>query len=116
VPRPPNTDLRQDRLRLTVISYSTRFGGPTLGPAPSTRRCHRIRLRNGGCLTFTGGGLWLANEFVGVLLGFLSEGTELVTGIGVVTAVLTNFMIDEATVGVLGSIALPLAELGDVSL
>jgi len=49
-------------------------------------------------------------------MGFLSEGAGLVTGVSVVTAVLTNFMSDEATVGVLGPIALPLAELGDVSL
>ena len=67
-------------------------------------------------LSFTGGGLWLANEVVGVLPRFLSEGTGLVMGVSIVTGILTNFMSDGATVGVLGPIALPMAELGDVSL
>ncbi|MCH8205877.1 MAG: anion permease [Chloroflexi bacterium] len=67
-------------------------------------------------LSVTGGGLWLANEVVGVLPPFLSEGTGLVMGVSIVTGILTNFMSDGATVGVLGPIALPMAELGDVSL
>ena len=66
-------------------------------------------------LSFTGGGLWLANEIVAVLPGFLSEGTGLVMGLSIMTTALTNFMSDGATVGALGPIALPMAELGNVS-
>ena len=67
-------------------------------------------------LAFTGGGLWMANEITGVLPGFLSEGTGLVMGVSIVTGALTNFMSDGATVGALGPIALPMAELGHVSI
>ena len=67
-------------------------------------------------LAFTGGGLWLANQIVGVLPGFLNEGTGLVMGVSIVTGTLTNFMSDGATVGALGPIALPMAELGNVSI
>ena len=66
-------------------------------------------------LSFTGGGLWLANEIVAILPGFLSEGTGLVMGVSIMTTTLTNFMSDGATVGALGPIALPMAELGNVS-
>ena len=65
-------------------------------------------------LTFTGGGLWLANEAMAVLPGFMSQGTGLVMGVTVMTGTLTNFMSDGATVGVLGPLVLPMAELGDV--
>ena len=67
-------------------------------------------------LGFTGGGLWLANQIMAVLPGFMSEGTGLVMGVSIITATLTNFMSDGATVGALGPIALPMAELGNVSL
>ena len=67
-------------------------------------------------LGVTGGGLWLANQIVAVLPGFMSEGTGLVMGVSIITATLTNFMSDGATVGALGPIALPMAELGNVSL
>ena len=66
-------------------------------------------------LAFTGGGLWLAREIMDVLPGFFSEGTGLVIGVSLMTAILTNFMSDGATVGALGPIALPMAELGNVS-
>ena len=66
-------------------------------------------------LSFTGGGLWLANEAVAILPAFMNEGTGLVMGITVMTGTLTNFMSDGATVGVLGPLVLPMAELGDVS-
>ena len=67
-------------------------------------------------LGFTGGGLWLANQIMAVLPGFMSEGTGLLMGVSIITATLTNFMSDGATVGALGPIALPMAELGNVSL
>ena len=46
----------------------------------------------------------------------MGEGTGLVMGVSIMTAFLTNFMSDGATVGALGPIALPMAELGNVSL
>ena len=67
-------------------------------------------------LSVTGGALWLANRFVDMLPGFMSEGNGLVMGVSIVTAGLTNFMSDGATVGALGPIALPMAELGNVSI
>jgi len=66
-------------------------------------------------LTFTGGGLWLANEAVAMLPGFMSEGNGLLMGVTVMTGTLTNFMSDGATVGVLGPLVLPMADLGNVS-
>ena len=67
-------------------------------------------------LSLTGGGLWLANEAVAMLPGFMSEGRGLVMGVTVLTTILTNFMSDGATVGVLGPLTLPMAELGNVSI
>ena len=66
-------------------------------------------------LTFTGGGLWLANEAVAMLPDFMSEGNGLLMGVTVMTGTLTNFMSDGATVGVLGPLVLPMADLGNVS-
>lgn len=66
-------------------------------------------------LSFTGGALWVANRFMDMLPGFMSEGNGLVMGVSIVTATLTNFMSDGATVGALGPIVLPMAELGNVS-
>ena len=66
-------------------------------------------------LAFTGGALWLANEFVAALPGFMSEGNGLVVGVSILTSVMTNFMSDGATVGALGPIVIPMAELGDVA-
>ena len=67
-------------------------------------------------LAFTGGALWLANEFVGILPGFMNEGDGLVVGVSILTATMTNFMSDGATVGALGPIVLPMAELGEVAI
>ena len=67
-------------------------------------------------LSLTGGALWLANSLIAVLPGFMSEGNGLAMGVSIITASLTNFMSDGATVGVLGPIALPMADLGNVSL
>jgi sodium-dependent dicarboxylate transporter 2/3/5 len=67
-------------------------------------------------LSFTGGGLWLATETLSVLPGFLSEGNGLVMGVSLMTGTLTNFMSDGATVGALGPVVLPMAELGNVSI
>jgi sodium-dependent dicarboxylate transporter 2/3/5 len=67
-------------------------------------------------LSFTGGGLWLATRILDMLPGFLSEGNGLVMGVSVLAATLTNFMSDGATVGTLGPIVLPMAELGNASI
>ena len=66
-------------------------------------------------LGVTGGGLWLARETVDMLPGFLSEGNGLIMGVSAITATLTNFMSDGATVSALGPFALPMAELADLS-
>ena len=67
-------------------------------------------------LGFTGGGLWLANQILDMLPDLMSEGNGLVMGVSVLTATLTNFMTDGATVGTLGPLILPMADLGDVSI
>ena len=67
-------------------------------------------------LAVTGGGVWLANQAVDILPGFMGEGNGLVMGVSVMTGALTNFMSDGATVGALGPLVLPMAELADVSL
>ena len=45
----------------------------------------------------------------------MSEGNGLVMGVSAMTATLTNFMSDGATVGALGPLVLPMAEVGGVS-
>ena len=66
-------------------------------------------------LSFTGGGLWLANQTLDLMPEFMSEGNGLVMGVSAMTATLTNFMSDGATVGALGPLVLPMAEVGGVS-
>ena len=66
-------------------------------------------------LSFTGGGLWLATQTIAILPDFMNQGNGLVMGISIMTATLTNFMSDGATVGALGPLALPMADLGNVS-
>jgi len=70
----------------------------------------------GTVLSFNGGALWLAREFVNVLPEFLSHGDGLVVGVCILTGTITNFMSDGATVASLGPIVLPMAELGNLSL
>ncbi len=66
-------------------------------------------------LKFTGGALWLADTFVSVLPGFLTQGDGLLVGVSLLTGTMTNFMSDGATVAALGPIVLPMATLADVS-
>jgi len=66
-------------------------------------------------LKFTGGALWLANTFVGLLPDSIAHGDGLVIGVSLLTGVMTNFMSDGATVAALGPIVLPMATLADVS-
>ena len=67
-------------------------------------------------LAFTGGGLWLATQATDMLPGYLSEGNGLIMGVSIMTGTLTNFMSDGATVATLGPLALPMAELANVSI
>lgn len=66
-------------------------------------------------LKFTGGAVWLAESFVGLLPGFLSSGQGLVVGVSLLTGTMTNFMSDGATVAALGPVVLPMATLAGVS-
>ena len=66
-------------------------------------------------LKFTGGALWLANTFVGLLPASISHGDGLVIGVSILTGTMTNFMSDGATVAALGPIVLPMATLAHVS-
>ena len=67
-------------------------------------------------LAFTGAGLWLAIEATDRLPGFMSQGNGLIMAISLMTTTLTNFMSDGATVGAIGPLALPMADLGNVSI
>jgi sodium-dependent dicarboxylate transporter 2/3/5 len=65
-------------------------------------------------LKFTGGALWLANNFVRLLPDFMIEGDNLAVGVSLLTGIMTNFMSDGATVAALGPIVLPMADLANV--
>ncbi len=65
-------------------------------------------------LSFTGGALWLAHTFVGLLPDFMVQGDMLVIGVSLLTGTMTNFMSDGATVAALGPIVLPMADLAHV--
>ena len=69
----------------------------------------------GVSLKFTGGALWLAQTFVGLLPDALTQGDGLVLGVSLLTGIMTNFMSDGATVAALGPIVLPMATLAGVS-
>ena len=67
-------------------------------------------------LAVTGAALWVANGFMNLLPGFASQGSGLTIWVSLMTTTLTNFMSDGATVGALGPVVLPMAELGNVSI
>ncbi|MFH2001929.1 MAG: SLC13 family permease [Planctomycetota bacterium] len=62
-------------------------------------------------LAVTGGALWLADGFVGMLPDFLTRGEGLAVSTSIFTGVLTNFMSDGATVAAIGPITVPMATL-----
>lgn len=68
----------------------------------------------GVALKFSGGALWLAQSFVGLLPESLTRGDGLVIGVSLLTGTMTNFMSDGATVAALGPIVLPMATLAGV--
>jgi sodium-dependent dicarboxylate transporter 2/3/5 len=69
----------------------------------------------GVALKFSGGALWLASSFVGLLPDVLTEGDGLLVGVSLLTGTMTNFMSDGATVAALGPVVLPMATLANVS-
>ena len=66
-------------------------------------------------LGLTGGALWMAREFVNMLPGFMQEGNGLVMGVSIMSGTITNFMSDGATVGAIGPIVMPMAQLGGIA-
>ncbi len=68
----------------------------------------------GAGLKFTGGALWLARGFVGIMPDFLTQGAGLPLGVSIMTGTLTNLMSDGATVSALGPVVLPMASLTGV--
>jgi len=117
-----------------ILGEHAGLGGPTLYAVMAMFLCRIVRwedIQNGvafdvvglyaaACamgvgLKFTGGALWLANTFVGLLPGFMTTGDGLVIGVSLLTGTMTNFMSDGATVAALGPIVLPMATLAHVS-
>ena len=117
-----------------VLGEHAGLGGPTLYAVMAMFVCRIIRWEDiqdgvafdvvglyaaacamGVGLKFTGGALWLANTFVGLLPDFLTKGDGLVIGVSLLTGTMTNFMSDGATVAALGPIVLPMATLANVS-
>ncbi|MCK4389353.1 MAG: anion permease [Desulfobacterales bacterium] len=70
----------------------------------------------GVALKYTGAGVWLANQFVGILPGYFSKGMGIVLSSSLITTIMTNFMSDGAAVGALGPVVLPMAAIGGVHL
>lgn len=68
----------------------------------------------GVALKFTGGALWMANAFVGLLPDIMVKGDGLIIGVTILTGTMTNFMSDGATVAALGPIVLPMATIAGV--
>ena len=121
-------------LGLVVVGEAAGLGGPTLYAVLGMFLCRIFRWEDiqdgvacdvvglyaaacamGVGLKFTGGALWLANSFVGLLPDFLTRGDGLVVGVSLLTGTMTNFMSDGATVAALGPIVLPMATLAKVS-
>ncbi len=65
----------------------------------------------GAGLATSGAALWLADSFLRVLPGFLSQGEGLCVAVSLFTGVLTNFMSDGATVSAIGPLAVPMAQM-----
>jgi sodium-dependent dicarboxylate transporter 2/3/5 len=69
----------------------------------------------GGGLAITGGALWMADAFVGILPDFLKRGEGLCIATSLITGLITNFMSDGATVAAVGPITVPMATLSGTS-
>ena len=62
-------------------------------------------------LAATGGAVWLARSFVGILPEFFTSGEGLCMAASFITGILTNFMSDGATVSAVGPITIPMATI-----
>ncbi len=70
----------------------------------------------GTALKATGGALWLARSFLALLPESWSEGSLILLAVSIFTVIITNFMSDGATVGAIGPVVLPMAQIGGVHL
>lgn len=70
----------------------------------------------GVALKSTGGALWLAREFLGILPESWSHGSLILLAVSLFTVIITNFMSDGATVGAIGPVVLPMAKIGGIHL
>ncbi|AGL03007.1 SLC13 family permease [Desulfoscipio gibsoniae] len=70
----------------------------------------------GVALDKTGGALWLARAFLDVLPDFMTDGQWIIMAVSLMTVIITNFMSDGATVGAIGPVVLPMADIGGVHL
>ncbi len=70
----------------------------------------------GVALDKTGGALWLARAFLDFLPSFMTEGQWIIIAVSLMTAIVTNFMSDGATVAAIGPVVLPMAEISGMHL
>ena len=117
-----------------VLGEHSGLGGPTLYAVVAMFLCRIITWEDvqdgvafdvvglyaaasamGVALKFSGGALWLASSFVGLLPTVLTQGDGLLVGVSLLTGTMTNFMSDGATVAALGPVVLPMATLANVS-
>jgi len=106
---------------ILVVLIILAFGLMTWEDVQERVRFDVIGLYAGACamgvaLKYTGAGVWLAREFVGILPVFFSKGMGIVLSSSLITTVITNFMSDGAAVGALGPVVLPMAAIGGVHL
>lgn len=62
-------------------------------------------------LAVTGGALYLADSFIGILPDFFTNGEGLAIATSLFTGIATNFMSDGATVSAIGPITIPMAKI-----
>ncbi len=65
-------------------------------------------------LAVTGGALFLADSFIGILPDFMMQGEWLAVAASIFTGITTNFMSDGATVAAIGPITVPMATIANI--
>ncbi len=73
----------------------------------------------GTVLNATGGALWMANQLLEglkVIMPNMADGGIVLFAVSLITGVITNFMSDGATVGAVGPVVLPMAEMSGIHL